>query len=81
VQLDVYCDESRQALLTSKTPRSEYFLIGGLWVNRERRAEFNAAIRALLVVVPPNLSARGFSDTETTTSIDFDGFSGRFSPI
>jgi hypothetical protein len=47
VQIDVYCDESRQDLLTSNSPHSNYFLIGGLWVSRERRVEFNAKIREL----------------------------------
>jgi Protein of unknown function (DUF3800) len=47
MEVDIYCDESRQDLLTSKSPAADYFLIGGLWVERERRAEFNAELRAL----------------------------------
>jgi hypothetical protein len=47
LQIDVYCDESRQDLLTSRSPTSDFMLFGGLWVNRERRGEFNERIKAL----------------------------------
>ena len=47
MEIDVYCDESRQDLLTSQSPHSSSLLFGGLWVKRERRAEFNAQIREL----------------------------------
>jgi len=45
---EVYCDESRQDLLHSKTPsRYRYTLIGGIWLAAEMRQEIKEKILAI----------------------------------
>lgn len=47
MQFEVYCDESRPDLLSSKHPQSSYMVIGSLWLPSEQRARMKADIHAL----------------------------------
>jgi hypothetical protein len=44
---DVYCDESRPDLLSSKNPKAAYMLIGSLWLPRDCRDKFKEDIHSL----------------------------------
>ncbi len=45
---EIYCDESRQDLFTSKaTQQDKFLLIGGLWLEAENRDEIKGAITKL----------------------------------
>jgi len=44
---DVYCDESRPDLLSSKNPQAKYMLIGSLWLAHEKRDDFKKEIHAI----------------------------------
>lgn len=44
---DVYCDESRPDLLSTKKPQAQYMLIGGVWLPSDKREEFKRAIHML----------------------------------
>ncbi|RKY06519.1 MAG: DUF3800 domain-containing protein [Planctomycetota bacterium] len=44
---DVYCDESRPDLLSSKKPGAQYMLIGSLWLPNACRDEYKKEIHAL----------------------------------
>lgn len=45
--IEIYCDESRQDLLTSQHPTATYTLIGSLWLPTEIRGELKHHIRIL----------------------------------
>jgi hypothetical protein len=45
--IEIYCDESRQDLLTSQHPSAIYTLIGSLWINHENREELKNHIKDL----------------------------------
>lgn len=47
MRFDVYCDESRPDLLSSKRPQARYMLIGSLWMPTEYRDAFKRDIHAL----------------------------------
>ncbi len=48
--IDIYCDESRQENLTSKTKEAgSITLIGGLWIREEDRARLKAEIKRIRV--------------------------------
>lgn len=47
MKFEVYCDESRPDLFTSKNPPAKYMVIGSLWLCADDRAEFKTAIHAL----------------------------------
>lgn len=47
MQFDVYCDESRPDLLSSKRPQAQYMLIGSLWLPKDRRQAFKRDIHDL----------------------------------
>lgn len=47
VKLDVYCDESRPDLFAAKNPRSQYLVIGSLWLPAEARDGAKAALHKL----------------------------------
>lgn len=44
---DVYCDESRPDLLSSKKPEAKYMLIGSLWLPYDKRNKFKSDIHDL----------------------------------
>ena len=44
---DVYCDESRPDLLSSKKPQAKYMLIGSLWLPYDKREGFKKDIHDL----------------------------------
>ncbi len=44
---DVYCDESRPDLLSSHNPKSQYMLIGSLWLPTDFREKFKKDIHQL----------------------------------
>lgn len=46
MDFDVYCDESRPDLLTSTHPNGKYVVIGSLWLEASRRAEYKQAIHS-----------------------------------
>ncbi|MBK5247357.1 MAG: DUF3800 domain-containing protein [Peptostreptococcaceae bacterium] len=45
--IEIYCDESRQDLLTSSNPTSVYTLIGSLWMTKEIRLDMARRMYAL----------------------------------
>src|ERR1039458_6482892 len=47
MQFDVYCDEVRPDLFSSKKPPVDYLVIGSLWAHREDRPSLKAAIHQL----------------------------------
>jgi len=47
MKFEVYCDESRPDLLSSKNPVADYMVIGGLWLPAENRGKIKKAIHAL----------------------------------
>lgn len=47
MQFDVYCDESRPDLLSSKNPQARYMLIGSLWLPTDFRVQFKDEIHGL----------------------------------
>jgi hypothetical protein len=48
MKFEVYCDESRHELLSSREPpKGGLFLIGGLWIPAEQRGQIKHEIRAL----------------------------------
>lgn len=47
MKFEIYCDESRPDLLSSKNPQSRYMLIGGLWLRAEDRNGFKQEIHEL----------------------------------
>ena len=47
MDLEVYCDESRQELFRSPTPGKSYVLIGGIWIKGEDRRAHKEAIKEL----------------------------------
>jgi hypothetical protein len=47
MQFDVYCDEVRPDLFSSKNPPVGYLMIGSLWSHREDRPSLKAAIHEL----------------------------------
>ncbi|MCP3683083.1 MAG: DUF3800 domain-containing protein [bacterium] len=45
MDIEIYCDESNQQLLSSATPtQNRFFLIGGVWLPAEKRTEFKNSI-------------------------------------
>ena len=47
MNVEVYCDESRQDILCSKKSTDEYLVIGSLWLQQEDRKAFKSAIHTL----------------------------------
>lgn len=47
MKFEVYCDESRPDLLSSKHPQARFMIIGGLWLAAESRENMKAEIHAL----------------------------------
>ena len=47
MKFEVYCDESRPDLLSSKHPPVRYLVIGSLWLRTEDRQDFKNSIHAL----------------------------------
>lgn len=47
MQFDVYCDESRPELFSSKNPNAQYLVIGSLWLETESRDSLKTAIHDL----------------------------------
>lgn len=47
MNLEVYCDESRPDLFTSKNPSASHLVIGSLWLAASDRAEFKSVIHDL----------------------------------
>jgi len=47
MNFDIYCDESRPDLLTTKNPLARYMLIGSLWLKTDDRARFKESIHQL----------------------------------
>ncbi len=48
MEIEIYCDESNQQLLSSKKPgQNTYFLIGGLWLPSEKRGLLKETIRSI----------------------------------
>ena len=47
MKFEVYCDEALPDLFTSKKPRSEYLMIGGLWIPANIRNEVKNKIKDL----------------------------------
>ena len=47
MKFDVFCDESRPDLFSSKAPPVDYLVIGSLWLHNEDRAALKAAIHEL----------------------------------
>ncbi len=47
MKFEIYCDECRPDLLSSKNPLSRYMLIGGLWLRAEDRSGFKQEIHTL----------------------------------
>lgn len=45
--IEIYCDESRQDLLTSSNPTAVYTLIGSLWMTKKIRLDMTESILAL----------------------------------
>jgi len=45
MKFEVYCDEALPDLFTSKNPRSEYLMIGGLWIPAELRNEVKSRVK------------------------------------
>jgi len=50
MDFEIYCDESRQELFSSKKPKAdEYVLIGGLWVEASKRGKYKDEIKELRI--------------------------------
>ncbi len=50
MEIEIYCDESNQQLLSSsKESVNRFFLIGGLWLPRNKRDSFKERIREIRV--------------------------------
>ncbi len=47
MRFEVYCDESRPDLLSSKKPQAQYMVIGSLWLKSNNRGKFKTAIHQL----------------------------------
>jgi len=47
MKFDIYCDECFPDLLTSKNPKAQFVIIGGLWIHREHRDSLKEQIHAL----------------------------------
>ena len=47
MKFEVYCDECRPDLLTTKNPKARFMTIGGLWLQADDRQEFKLAIHEL----------------------------------
>ena len=47
MKIEVYCDECRPDLLSSRNPQASYMVIGGLWLKTEDRDAFKEAIHRL----------------------------------
>lgn len=47
MEFDVYCDESRPDLLSSKNPQAKYMLIGSLWLETSNRQSFKDELHQL----------------------------------
>ncbi len=47
MKFDIYCDENRPDLLSSKKPPAKYMVIGSLWMKAEDRQIFKDQIHAL----------------------------------
>lgn len=47
MKFEVYCDESRPDLLSSKKPTARYMTIGGLWLPADQRERMKTEIHAL----------------------------------
>jgi hypothetical protein len=47
MKFDVYCDESRPDLLSSRHPQAQYLVIGSLWLPSESRQAFKDEIHSL----------------------------------
>lgn len=45
MKFEVYCDEALPDLFTSQKPRSEYLMIGGLWIPSDLRNEVKSKIK------------------------------------
>lgn len=47
MKFDVYCDESRPDLFSSKNPKAKYMVIGSVWLETSHRDQFKTEIHAL----------------------------------
>ncbi|MGR3319955.1 MAG: DUF3800 domain-containing protein [Candidatus Anammoxibacter sp.] len=47
MNFDIYCDESRPDLLSSKNPTSKFMVIGSLWLKTDDRASYKDCIHRL----------------------------------
>ena len=47
MKFEIYCDESRPELFSSKNPKARYMVIGSVWLKAEDRADFKKTIREL----------------------------------
>ncbi len=47
MKFDIYCDECRPDLLSSRHPPARYMVIGSLWLRTDDRAAFKSAIHEL----------------------------------
>lgn len=47
MKFEVYCDEAFPDLFTSQKPKSEYLMIGGLWIPSEIRDEVKTKVKEL----------------------------------
>jgi hypothetical protein len=47
MNFDIYCDESRPDLLSSKNPTSKFMVIGSLWLNTDNRVVYKEGIHDL----------------------------------
>ena len=47
MDIEVYCDESYPDLLSSKSPRARYIVIGSLWLAQENKKRFKREIHLL----------------------------------
>lgn len=47
MRFEVYCDESRPDLLSTKHPQARYMVIGGLWLPADAREQMKAEVHAL----------------------------------
>jgi hypothetical protein len=47
MKFEVYCDEALPDLFTSKNPRCEYLMIGGLWIPSDLRNDVKSKIKDL----------------------------------
>jgi hypothetical protein len=47
MKFEVYCDESRPDLLSSRNPQAQYMVIGSLWLKSDDRGKFKTAIHQM----------------------------------